>query len=139
MNDIKETVANLHDRGYNCAQSVVCAFQEIMDFDPAIALRMSEPLGFGMGQEYTCGAVTAMALVIGIADADGNMEHPCTEEKCFEIMRAATEEFRKRNHSLICSEIRQINGADESWSCAECVGDAVEIVSEVLKINECLQ
>ena len=47
--DRKEQAIHLHKHGFNCAQSVVCSFCNVMGADPVEAFRMSEALGFGMG------------------------------------------------------------------------------------------
>ena len=49
-------------QGYNCAQSVVCAYCELFGMDESTAFRLAEGFGGGMGgmQDGTCGAVTAM-------------------------------------------------------------------------------
>ena len=70
--DRKEQAIHLHKHGFNCAQSVVCSFCNVMGADPVEAFRMSEALGFGMGTMGTCGAVSAMAIVAGLKISDGD-------------------------------------------------------------------
>ena len=64
--DRKEQAVMLHKNGFNCAQAVACSFCHVMGADPITTFRLAEPLGYGMGQMGTCGAVSAMALVTGM-------------------------------------------------------------------------
>ena len=49
-----------HDKGYNCCQSVCCAFKDKVDLDEKTLFRITEGLGLGMGcMEGTCGAISA--------------------------------------------------------------------------------
>ena len=58
----------LHRSGYNCAQAVYLAFADHYPFDNDTAARIAGPLGGGLGgQHEVCGAVSAMALVLGMA------------------------------------------------------------------------
>ena len=71
-NRVERAVTN-HNRGYNCAQSVVCAYCELFGMDESAAFRLAEGFGGGMGgmQDGTCGAVAAMYMPCNrwIADA----------------------------------------------------------------------
>ena len=58
---------NLFKEGYNCSQSVVLAFSDIVNVDKSTLQKISLPLGGGLGRlRLTCGAVSGMALVIGL-------------------------------------------------------------------------
>ncbi len=77
-----EWARNLYLSGYNCAQSVFAAFSQEMGLDEKTALRIASGMGGGMGGlRLTCGAVSAMAMVLGAirgyddaADFDGKKE-----------------------------------------------------------------
>jgi C_GCAxxG_C_C family probable redox protein len=56
----------LYLNGYNCAQAVFAAFAEEMDLPRQTALLIASGMGGGIGGlRETCGAVSAMALVLG--------------------------------------------------------------------------
>ena len=65
--DRKEQAVMLHKSGFNCAQSVACSFCNVMGADPVETFKLSEAFGFGMGSMGTCGAVSAMAIVVGLS------------------------------------------------------------------------
>ena len=51
-----DKAAQNHQKGYNCAQAVACAFAEEMEIDESIIFKMMEGHGLGMGcMEGTCG------------------------------------------------------------------------------------
>lgn len=57
---------SLYLNGYNCAQSVFAAFSEEMGLPQETALKLASGMGGGIGGlRMTCGAVSAMAMVLG--------------------------------------------------------------------------
>ena len=77
-----ELARDLYLNGYNCAQAVFAAFSQEMGIPQETALRMASGMGGGMGGlRMTCGAVSAMAMVLGTvrgysdaADFDGKKQ-----------------------------------------------------------------
>ena len=50
-----DKAAQNHQKGYNCAQAVACAFAEEMEIDESIIFKMMEGHGLGMGcMEVRC-------------------------------------------------------------------------------------
>ena len=53
--------------GYNCSQSVVLAFKDLIPIDEAVLSRMASSFGGGMGRlREVCGSVSGMFMVAGI-------------------------------------------------------------------------
>ena len=53
----------LHQKGYTCAQTVLCVYADLLGMDERDLFRISEGFGGGMGgMMLTCGAVTSMAM-----------------------------------------------------------------------------
>jgi len=130
--DRKELAVQLHHQKYNCAQAVVCAFADGTDCDPHAAFKLAEAFGSGMSTQSTCGAVSAMAIVIGMKKSDGNMESPATKTQCYKLMKEATRMFEEKNQSTICREIKGLTGGPVLRSCDGCIEDAVAILDELL-------
>lgn len=128
----KELAAHLHSKNFNCAQSVACAFCNVMGTDPQIVFKLSEPFGAGMGTFDTCGAVSAMAMVIGMKESDGNMDNPGTKAHCYQLMRQAKEMFLEKNKSTVCRQIKGMDGGPVLRSCDGCIEDAVDILDQLL-------
>ena len=67
MEDKVKKAGDLFLKGYNCAQSVFCAFCEDFNIDFETGLKMSSSLGGGMGRlREVCGAVSSMFLIAGL-------------------------------------------------------------------------
>lgn len=93
-------------KGYNCAQSVFLAFSDLTGLDEKTALRVSAPLGGGVGRlREICGAVSAMAMAAGLLFYDA--EHPTNEEKS--VLYAREQElaarFRAVYGTVVCREL----------------------------------
>ncbi len=130
--DRKEQAIMLHKNGFNCAQSVACTFCSVMGADPVSTFKLAEPLGFGMGSMGTCGAVSAMALVVGMKMSDGNLDKPGTKKECYKMMKELTEAFVNKNGSMICKEIKGVETKKVLRSCDGCIEDAVALLDKYL-------
>lgn len=123
----------LHRKGYNCAQAVACVFADELGKKEKDVFRIMEAFGFGMGTMGTCGAVSAMAAVVGMKNSDGNMDRPSTKRSSYNQIAELTEKFRSKNNSIICREIKGIDTGVVLRSCQGCIEDAVEFLEEYLK------
>lgn len=130
--DRKELSITLHKQGFNCAQAVACSFCNVLGYDPQTVFKMAEGFGFGMGTMGTCGAVSGMAMAIGMKQSDGNLDNPKTKKNCYNLMTLATAMFKEKNKSIICSEIKGVETGEVLRSCDGCIMDAVEILDKLL-------
>ena len=65
--DRKEKAVELFKEGYNCSQSVVAAYADVIGLDEATALKIASSFGAGMGRmREVCGAVSGMFMVAGM-------------------------------------------------------------------------
>ncbi|MBE6035642.1 C-GCAxxG-C-C family protein [Aminipila sp.] len=128
---VEQALAN-HKKGYNCAQSLVCAYCDLFGIDEKTAFKMAEAYGLGMGSMGTCGAVTAMAMVAGMKISDGNLDAPATKKESYKKMKEMTEAFREKNQSIDCSEIKGVTGGPVLRSCDGCIEDAAAIIEKML-------
>lgn len=68
----QQQAAQFHAMGYNCAQSVACAFADKVDLDKVALFKVTEGLGLGMaGMNGTCGAISAAAVLAGLKVVPG--------------------------------------------------------------------
>jgi C_GCAxxG_C_C family probable redox protein len=121
-----------HNKGYNCAQSVACAYCDLFGIEEQTAFRLAEAYGFGMGTMGTCGAVTAMAMVNGMKNSDGNLEAPATKKTSYSDMKKMIQEFLTLNGSVMCNEIKGLTGGEVLRSCDGCIEDAAKIIEKIL-------
>jgi C_GCAxxG_C_C family probable redox protein len=133
MSDRIKKALNNHSSGYNCAQAVSCVFAEELGMKERDIFRMTEAMGFGMGTMGTCGAVSAMAVVAGLSESDGNTEAPGSKRKSYAVMKEMTEKFKEMNGSVICRELKGIDTGEALRSCNGCIEDAVRIAEDYIK------
>ena len=94
--------------GYNCTQSVLLAYEDYIKengLDFKTVLRMASPMGGGISRlREVCGAVSALCLLIGLADGYDSPD----DEKKKDLYSKAQElliKFQKYNGSIVCREL----------------------------------
>ncbi len=74
MGNRTDKAAELHNKGYNCAQAVACSFCDEFGIDEAAMFRLTEGMGLGMGcMEGTCGAVNGAVTILGLLNSSANL------------------------------------------------------------------
>lgn len=128
----KDLAAQYHKRGYNCAQAVLCAFADELGAPHDLLFRISEGFGGGMGgMGDTCGAVTAVYMALGLQGSTG--PEKISKAATYARVRRAADDFRRRNSSLICRELKGDNPTGAPLrSCPGCIEDAVELLEAAL-------
>lgn len=123
-----------HAQGYNCAQAVSCVFCDLAGIDEATMFRITEGLGLGMGgMEGTCGAISAAAILSGIKCSTGNLEKPDSKGVSYHASKECISEFKEKNGSVICRELKGVETKKPLRSCDGCISDAVEIIEKYLE------
>jgi C_GCAxxG_C_C family probable redox protein len=133
MNRVEKAL-QYHKKGYNCSQAVVCTFCDKIGLSEEDAFKVSEALGFGDSDSYgTCGAVTGMALVMGMINSSGNLEQPDSKAATYKRTRELNEKFREANGSTICRDLKGIDSGKVLRSCDGCIEDAVVLLTKVFE------
>ena len=102
------------EEGYNCAQAVLLAFDDITGIDNKVAAMLSSSFGGGMGRlREVCGAVSGMFMVAGTLC--GYYDPKAKEEKAdhYELIQKLAADFTKENGSFLCKELLGLPGASE--------------------------
>lgn len=101
-----ELAASLFCSGCNCAQAVFAAFCDVTGMEREAALRLSSSFGAGMGRmRETCGAVTGMFMVLGLAYGfDGDADSTEKGEH-YARVQALAAQFREAHGTLVCREL----------------------------------
>lgn len=129
---VEKALSN-HKRGYNCAQSVACAFCKEVGMDEATMFRISEGLGLGMGNmEGTCGAVSGAVLLAGMKGSSGNLDNPVSKQNTYKISRKIMAAFHEKNGSVTCKELKGVLTRKPLRSCDGCIEDAAKIAAAIL-------
>lgn len=133
--------------GYNCAQSVVLAYCDIMGIDAQLAATIAAPFGGGMGRlREVCGTVSGMFMVAGFVAPNPQPNDNVNKRHCYSTVQSLAENFRNENGSIICRELLGLTQKSDEPTpsprteeyyrrrpCAEYVAIAARILGE--KIN----
>ena len=122
MNTKAEHAAELHQRGCNCAQAVACTFCKEFGISEDDMFRIAEGFGLGMGVMEICGALSGMAMIIGLDNSQGGTEEGSR----------TTGDTYKKNGSCICRELKGVETGKVLCSCPQCIADAVALTEEYL-------
>lgn len=129
---IKRALEN-HKKGYNCAQAVACAFCDLVGEDENTLFKMAEGFGAGMGgMQCTCGAVSGAIILAGLKESSGDINNPTTKAKTYMLSKQIVDNFREKNSSLVCKELKGIETNKILRSCDGCIEDAARIAYMVL-------
>ena len=130
--DKKELARQLHCNGHNCCQAVLCAFADDYGLDQELAFRLAEGFGRGFGgRQEVCGAVSAMAMVMGLENSGGKTSMGKTKVATMATVNDQVECFIEKNHTHICKNLLNENGKHRS--CNDLIADCAEILEETLK------
>ena len=128
-----EKTIELHNKGYNCAQAVACAYCDLVGVDEETMFKMTEGLGLGMGgMEGTCGAVTGACILAGIKNSTANLDAPDSKVNTYKLSREILESFKVKNGSVVCKELKGVHTGKMLRACSGCITDAATLVEKVL-------
>lgn len=108
--------AELFLEGRNCSQSVFAAYAEHFGIGFETALKLSAPLGGGVGRmRNVCGAFSALAMLLGLKEASASADAEA-KKRIYARTQALAKKFAEENGSIICAELLRGTGADSSAS-----------------------
>jgi len=128
----REKALECFSKGYNCAQSVVLAFSDLLPIDAINAAKLASPFGGGMGRmREVCGSVSGMYMVLGFLQGYSDPKDPGARPELYSAVRSLAEEFRSKHGSILCRELTSPPLA-KAHSCSTLVGDAAEMLEKLL-------
>lgn len=131
-----EKSLELHQQGYNCAQSVACAFCDLTDMEKEQMFKVMEGFGAGMGgMRGTCGAISGAVAIAGMLNSKGSSQVR-SKVDTYQMARKIVAKFEEKNGATLCHELKGIETKKVLRSCDGCIKDAVEILEELLRLDE---
>lgn len=125
----QEKAMNARMQGYNCAQCLLLAFDDIIPLDKESLLKVSAAFGTGLGLGEACGVVTGMAiaqgLIIDSADAKAKIQAMIAS-------KTVGTKFRENNGYIRCADLK---GSTVCKPCNELICNGIEILAEYLQNN----
>ena len=121
----KEKATALHERGFNCAQSVLGALGEYTGLDGKTAMALSGGFGGGVRCGEICGAVSGGVMALGMAfppEKNGN--------RISALARSYTAEFQQKYGCIRCLDLKK-----NRIPCAELIEYAAELAESYIQKN----
>lgn len=132
-----EIADSLHNKKYNCCQSVVMPYADELGLDKETLFRVTEGFGAGMGgMQGACGALSGAIALAGAKNSDANLEAPETKVATYKIVKEIVAKFEERVGALNCCDIKGKTTGKVLCSCPDCIRIGVEIAQEVLGLPE---
>lgn len=104
--DHGEEARRLFMMGYNCAQSVFCAFRDETGLSLEESARLASSFGGGMGRlREVCGGVSGALLALGAIcgyDAPRDQE---AKKAHYKLVQTFAGRFKEKNGTIICREL----------------------------------
>ena len=144
-NQIIERALESFRGGLNCAQAVVTAFSEELNYDKNMALSISCGFGAGMGRlQDTCGAVTGSFMVLGIVNCRKFTDNKERKEATYGMVQKFNNKFKQIHGTLDCSSLLNCDLKTEEGNrfakennlfgtvCEKCISDSIGILEEII-------
>ena len=127
-----EKTLELHNKGYNCAQAVACAYCDLVGMSEDEMFRVMEGYGLGMGcMNGICGAVSGAVALAGMKNSFG-CSNPTSKKSTYQLSGEILKEFNAKNGSAICRELKGVDTGKMLRSCNDCIRDAAELAEKIL-------
>lgn len=109
-----EKAKELFLSGYNCSQSVVGAYADVIGLPFDTLMKISLPFGGGFGRmREVCGTFSGAMFVLGALE--GDTEHdPAVKAAVYADVQALAIRFKEERSSLICREILGFTKGEET-------------------------
>ena len=129
---VNKAVEN-YNNGYNCAQSILCAYKDVINIDEVTAYKIGECFGSGIaGMKDICGAVNAMFIVLSYVYSDGILGSKKSRRETYKKINEATDKFKLKYKykSILC---RDIIFNQAGIGCVQKVVDAANVLEDMLE------
>ena len=131
--------------GYNCAQSVLMAFDDYTGMDEKTAAKFASSFGGGLGRlREVCGAFSGLCMALGLIYGDYPPEDREGKRRQYAIVQALAGQFKEQNGALRCADLLQLPGCSDPTPdrrsdayykkrpCARIVFDTARLLEEYL-------
>lgn len=107
--DVKERAQRAGEyfkAGYNCAQAVVMAYNDIMGMDLDMVAKLAAPFGGGMGRmREVCGTVSGMTMLAGYIQPSADPKNLEERKNNYALVQHFAEQFRNENGDIVCRRL----------------------------------
>ena len=146
----REIAMDNFKKGYNCSQSIVLAFADMLPVDETQLLRLASSFGGGMGRlREVCGSVSGMFMIAGLLYGYDGPETGQVKADHYKRIQELAHKFEEKHGSIVCREMLGLNVRHDvptpeartaeyykKRPCAEIIGDAAEILEQYINDME---
>ena len=137
--DRKKDALKLFHEGYNCAQAILAAYEDMFGLERKHAFRICAPFGGGIANTGdTCGAVSGALMVIGLRYGSDKPAKWYKRERLYRTSKKFMKRFIEAYGSKNCNDLKcyyRMNNHEnikKKEYCAGIVGKAVTILEDLL-------
>lgn len=110
-----QTAVQLFNSGYNCAQSLLCAFSDVIGYSLEDAARLASSFGGGISRmREACGTISGMALIIGILYGYSDPADINGKKRQYAAVQSLAEKFKLQYGTMICRDLLGELGKDSA-------------------------
>ena len=145
----REMAMNNFKSGYNCSQSIVLAFEDMLPIDKTLLSKMASSFGGGMGRlREVCGSVSGMFMVAGFLYGYDGPETGQIKADHYARIQELARRFEEKHGTIVCREMLGLSVHHDvptpeartkeyykKRPCAEIIGDAAEILEQYIAEN----
>ena len=123
----------LHERGYNCAQSVACAFADKTDVPMEVLFAANEGYGAGAGtMDGVCGALMGAIMLGGFKSSTRSLDAPNSKPVTMKLSRMLMQGFRQSAGALYCKDLKGVATGKVICTCPDCIRKACELAADIV-------
>ena len=121
----------LHEKDYNCTQSVLTACGEFTGLDDSAAFAIAAGFGRGVCNGEICGAISGAVMAVGLAYAGADPTDKDAKKKVYSLTRKCTNAAKRRYGCIRCAELKA-----KEVSCKEMIGFMAKTAEKILIEND---
>ena len=123
----------LHQRGYNCAQSVACAFADKTGVPADVLFAANEGYGAGCGtMDGVCGALMGAVMLGSLKSSTRSLEAPNSKPATMQLSRKLLKAFEDSAGALYCKDLKGVETGKVICSCPDCIRKACELAADIV-------
>lgn len=133
MSEFTDKAKKYHLNGYSCSESIIKASIDFGFCDKTL-LSCASSFSGGMASGCVCGALVGVQMVLGYnfgrENSFGN------DNSAIVKAEEVVQRFKEKNKATCCKILsRGLQGMERKMNCQKIVGDAAEILENLIKVR----
>lgn len=128
------------EKGYNCCQAVVLAYNDLFGIDDNTAAALSSGFGGGMGRmREVCGSVSGMVMLAGLLCPASDPSDKEGRTANYALVQELAGKFRELNGSIVCKELLGLVPMGSGKPCSKEAPEPSERTADYYKKRPCAE